>query len=118
MNTSTRTARGDHVCYINNLTRFKSHYPKWEKIVRGELGGDIRIKHVPTDDLPSCHVSSKRIALPRDPYDPRSGARPEERVRRGSDPKLHGESLVFQHQDDAADQSNLKKRSSSVAATA
>jgi CDP-paratose 2-epimerase len=21
---------GDHICYISNLTRFKSHYPKWE----------------------------------------------------------------------------------------
>ena len=21
---------GDHICYISNLSRFKSHYPRWE----------------------------------------------------------------------------------------
>ena len=26
--------RGDHVCYISNLSKFQSHYPKW-KITRG-----------------------------------------------------------------------------------
>ncbi len=26
--------RGDHICYISNLAKFKSHYPKWE-ITRG-----------------------------------------------------------------------------------
>lgn len=31
-------------------------------IVKGELGEDILIKHVPTDDLRSYHVSARRIA--------------------------------------------------------
>jgi CDP-paratose 2-epimerase len=22
--------RGDHICYISNLGKFKSHYPKWQ----------------------------------------------------------------------------------------
>jgi CDP-paratose 2-epimerase len=22
--------RGDHMCYISNLSKFKSHYPKWK----------------------------------------------------------------------------------------
>jgi CDP-paratose 2-epimerase len=27
----TEKARdGDHICYISNMTRFKSHYPKWQ----------------------------------------------------------------------------------------
>jgi CDP-paratose 2-epimerase len=21
--------KGDHICYISDLTKFKSHYPKW-----------------------------------------------------------------------------------------
>jgi CDP-paratose 2-epimerase len=25
-----KNREGDHICYISNLTRFKSHYPKWE----------------------------------------------------------------------------------------
>jgi len=29
----TEKARdGDHICYISNMTRFKSHYPKWQLI--------------------------------------------------------------------------------------
>ena len=26
--------KGDHICYISDLSKFKSHYPKW-KITRG-----------------------------------------------------------------------------------
>ena len=26
--------KGDHICYISNLGKFQSHYPKW-KITRG-----------------------------------------------------------------------------------
>jgi hypothetical protein len=26
--------KGDHICYISNLAKFKSHYPNW-KIARG-----------------------------------------------------------------------------------
>ena len=22
--------KGDHICYISDLTKFKSHYPNWE----------------------------------------------------------------------------------------
>lgn len=25
-----KNREGDHICYISNLTRFKSHYPKWD----------------------------------------------------------------------------------------
>jgi CDP-paratose 2-epimerase len=25
-----KNREGDHICYISNLTRFKSHYPRWE----------------------------------------------------------------------------------------
>jgi CDP-paratose 2-epimerase len=25
-----KNREGDHICYISNLTGFKSHYPKWE----------------------------------------------------------------------------------------
>ena len=27
--TSTRTASGDHICYISDLTRLQAHYPGW-----------------------------------------------------------------------------------------
>ncbi len=26
--------KGDHICYISNLGKFKSHYPNW-KVTRG-----------------------------------------------------------------------------------
>ena len=25
-----KNREGDHICYISNLTYFKSHYPQWE----------------------------------------------------------------------------------------
>ena len=28
-NTSTRTATGDHICYISDLSKMKAHYPGW-----------------------------------------------------------------------------------------
>ena len=27
---SDKNREGDHICYITNLTRFKSHYPEWD----------------------------------------------------------------------------------------
>ena len=27
---SEEARKGDHICYISNLGKFKSHYPKWQ----------------------------------------------------------------------------------------
>ena len=27
---SEQARRGDHICYISNLGKFKTHYPKWQ----------------------------------------------------------------------------------------
>jgi CDP-paratose 2-epimerase len=49
---------GDHICYISDLTKFKSHYPSWkircsldqilEKMLQGQSRGQPEQASAPT----------------------------------------------------------------------